>query len=79
MLLEYTSTPTKKELATFKTVSHLVTMVIVLFLLQTLVYTKYCNLIGSATILAVTQVPYATVIRPLLLAKGPVTPKFLCI
>jgi len=47
-----------KELAAFKTILHSVTIVIVLFLLQTLVYIKYCNLIGFETI---AQVPYAMV------------------
>ena len=73
MLLAYTKNIPQclvKELATFETIPHSVTMVIVLFSLQTLVYIKYCNLIGSATIGAVTQVPYATVTRPLLKQRG---------
>ena len=42
----------------------LATVVIVLFLSQTLVNIEYCHLIGAVTIVAVAQIPYATVTRP---------------
>ena len=59
-----------KELATFITISHLVAMVIMLFSLHTLVYIEYCNFIGSATILAVSQVSYSMVHQTLTSVKG---------